>query len=84
MLLARAGAKKHYYEFYPNRIEHYGRRVQSILYSDVKGVKLKRNIFDNLTGTGTIILSHKFKMKNIKNFKEMQDYINNLTQNRLY
>jgi len=73
-------AKKYRYDFYPNRIEFYGKRLQSILYSEIGAVKTRRDFADLLAGTAMIVLSKKFKIKNIKNCRQIQEYINNLVQ----
>jgi len=71
-------AKQFHYDFYPARIEFCGKRVESLLYSEIESVKISRELADSFSGTGTISLSKKFSIKNVKNYKEIQEYINNI------
>lgn|SRR3989338_7550580 len=73
-------AKKYHYDFYEGRIEFYGKKLESVLYQEIETVKVSRNIFDLLSGTGTIILSRKFRIRYVGNYREIQEYINNIVQ----
>jgi len=68
------------YEFYSNRIEYFGDRLSSVLYSDIPEIKLKRNVFDLISNTSTIVLG-KFKMNYVSNYDEIAKYINNIIEN---
>lgn len=69
------------YEFFPNRIEFYGKKLQSILYSEIQQIEVKQSFFDLLTGTGSVVLSKDFKISNISNYEEVKDYIQRLVKN---
>jgi len=81
LLITKSRANRYHYDFFSNRIEFYGDKLKSILFSEVQQVKLSRNIFDNLSGTGTIILSKNFKISAVKNYSEIQNYLNQLIHN---
>jgi len=81
LLITKSRANRYHYDFYQNRAEFYGEKLKSILFSDIQSVKVSRNIFDSFAGTGTVILSQDFKISNIKNYAEIQNYLNQLVQN---
>lgn len=81
IILTKTKATKHHYDFFSNRIEFFGKKVKSILYQNIAEVKLKRSIFDTISGTGSLILSKDFKITNITNYTEVQNYLNQLIQN---
>lgn len=80
LLITKARAGRWHYDFFSNRVEFYGEKLKSILYSNVQQVKVSRTIFDNIAGTGTIVLSKDFKISNIPNYAEIQNYLNQLVQ----
>jgi hypothetical protein len=80
LLITKSRAGKHHYDFFSNRVEFYGDKLKSILYSDIQQVTLRRSVFDNFSGTGTIILSKNFRISNIRDYAEIQKYLNQLIQ----
>jgi len=80
LLITKSRAGKYHYDFFSNRVEFYGSRMASILYSDVEGVKISRSVFDRISGTGTIVLSKNFKISTISNYQEIQNYLNQIVQ----
>lgn len=80
VLITNKKAQDWRYSFYSNRIEYEGDRIVSVLFSEVEDVKVKRNVFDLFAGTATIVLSKKFKLKSIPNYKPVADYAYKLTQ----
>lgn len=81
IMITKARTGKYHYDFFSNRVEFYGDKLKSVLYSDIQQVKLSRTIFDSFSGTGTLILSKNFKISNIKDYGEIQNYLNQLVQN---
>lgn len=77
MLITYSKTKKYRYNFYDNRIEFIGKKVESLPYSDIEYIKVKRNIFDIIAGTGTIVLSKKFKIRYVNDYTNIQQYIEN-------
>ena len=81
MFITKFRAGKYHYDFFQNRVEFYGEKLKSVLFSNVRSVKTSRNIFDILAGTATIALSKDFKISGLKNYLEIQNYLNQLIQN---
>jgi len=61
--------RNYHYDFYPGRIEYCGKRIVSLPYSEIQSSKINRSFFDLISGTGTISLTGKFKIKNVKNYQ---------------
>lgn len=80
VLITHKKAQDWRYSFYSNRIEYEGDKISSVVFSEVEDVKIKRNVFDLFAGTATIILSKKFKLRNIPDYKPVADYTYKLTQ----
>ncbi len=72
------------YQFFSNRIDYFGERLNSVLYSSVENVDVKRNIFDYFSGTATIALTKDFKLNYVSNYGEVADYIRKLVQSSRY
>ncbi len=81
LFITKKRANKWHYDFFSNRVEFYGNKLKSILYSNVQYVKVKRSLFERLTGTGTIALSKGFKISHVRNYEEIKNYLNQLIQN---
>jgi len=79
--LTKAQANKYHYDFFSNRVEFYGDKLKSAMFSNVQEIKTSRNFFDSISGTGTIILSKDFRISNVSNYAEIQNYLNQLIQN---
>jgi cytochrome c-type biogenesis protein CcmH/NrfG len=67
LMITRSRSNRYHYDFFSNRVEFYGQRLKSVLFSDVEQMRLNRSFFDRLSGTGTLVLSKDFKIENIKN-----------------
>lgn len=80
VLITHKKAQDWQYSFYQNRVEYAGDKIMSVLFSEVGGVKIKRNIFDLFANTATISLNKRFKLKDISNYKQTADYIYKLVQ----
>ncbi len=80
LLITKSRAGKYHYDFFSNRIEFYGEKLKSILYSEIPQVRLSRTIFDSFSGTGTIVLSKNFKIANVRDYSQIQNYLNQLIQ----
>ncbi len=81
LFITKKRAGKYHYDFFTNRIEFYGKKLQSILYSDIQQIIVKRSIFDIITGTGSVVLSKDFKISNISNYEEVKNYVQKLVRN---
>jgi len=81
LAITKSKVDKYHYDFFSNRVEFYGEKLKSIMYSDIEEIKTSKNIFDSIFGTGTVILSKNFKITNVKNYIEIQNYLNQLIQN---
>lgn len=68
------------YLFYPNRIEFHGNKIQTFLFRDFQGIDIKRNVFDTIAGTGTILVQPKFRVGPVSNAKQVIDYMQKLIQ----
>lgn len=79
VLITRKKAENWRYEFYSNRIEYFGDRLSSVVYSDIPSIAVKRNIFDLLANTATLVLG-KFRMRHLSNYEEISKYINSLVE----
>ncbi len=77
--ITRKRAENWRYEFYSNRIEYFGDRLSSVLYSDIPSIVVKRNVFDLLANTATLALG-KFRIRYLTNYEEISKYINSLVE----
>ncbi|GEM_PF-3920629 len=66
------------YDFYPEHIELYGRKPQTMSWSMVEEVRLKRNLADCVFGTGTIILKPSFRIEHIEAPESVFTYVQRL------
>ena len=73
--LTAAKARAWRYDFYSNRVEFAGSRLHSLLYSNAGQPVLRRGLLDLLAGTGTIVLTKKFKLIGIENYAELQNWL---------
>jgi hypothetical protein len=80
ILITHKKAQDWRYSFYSNRIDYEGDKISSVVFSEVGDVKIKRNVFDLFAGTATLILSKKFKLRNIPDYKPVADYAYKLVQ----
>jgi len=81
LAITKSRANRYHYDFFSNRIEFYGDRLKSIMFSDIEEIKLSRNVFDSISGTGTVIIAKSFKISDVSNYLEIQNYLNQLIQN---
>lgn len=80
ILITHKKAQDWRYEFYSNRLDYFGDRMNSLLYSNIFDIKIKRNFFDLLSGTATIALSKDFKINYVGNYEEVARYCQGLAQ----
>jgi len=66
------------YDFYPEHIELYGSKPQTLSWSMVEDVKLKRSLADRVFGTGTIILKPGFRIEHIEAPEAVFTYVQRL------
>ncbi len=73
------GTKKEnstFYDFYQDRIMMYTPKMaKKIMYAEISGPRIQKNIFDLIAKSGTIVLSKDFKIKGIDNFEEVMEYV---------
>ena len=66
------------YDIYPDRIEAYSKQLEAIPLMNVTDVRLKRNVFDYVFDTGTIIFQPALRMEHIPSPNDVFPYIQRL------
>lgn len=66
------------YDFYPDRIEHYGKKPDMVQLAAVTDIRLKRNLFDAFFKTGSIIIKPNFSIEHIAEPQEVLAYVQRL------
>lgn len=68
------------YLFYPNKVIKQGKEQAIMMFSQVSIVTKKKNSWDNLFGTCTIILQPYLRIEHIQDSQQIYSYITNLVQ----
>jgi hypothetical protein len=63
------------YDFYPDRIELYGRKPATLLFAGVSDVRLKRNPLDALFRTGTLVFTPDFLVEHVEEPEQVLAYV---------
>jgi hypothetical protein len=79
-LLSYVQTAKVQYAVYSNRIQIEGPKPVYLMFNAVQDVQEKRNFFDNIFHTGTLILEPGMKLAAIPNFEQMSAYIKQMMQ----
>ncbi|MBI4149793.1 hypothetical protein HY488_00150 [Candidatus Woesearchaeota archaeon] len=66
------------YDFYPDRVELYGRKPATLQLASVSNVQLKRNLFDSFFKTGTLVFQPAFRIEHITEPEQVLAYAQGL------
>ena len=78
IILTSAKTKKIVYEFYLDSIKLIEKKETVIPIAEIQSVDVKRNIFDKIFRTATIVIQHEFKIKHIDDYDQIVSYVNQL------
>ena len=68
------------YKFYPDRIEFPGKKPLTVFLINITNVTLKKDVFDKMFNTGTIVLEPGMKIKGVGNFDQVYTYVQKLVE----
>lgn len=66
------------YDFYPDRIELYGKKPNIVQLAVVTDIRLKQNVFDTFFKTGTILIKPTFSIEHVAEPQEVLAYVQRL------
>lgn len=67
------------YRFFSNRVEYYGKTQGYIMYNQIRGLEVEKNLVDKIFNTGTINLG-SFSINFVPNLNQVYFYVQKMAQ----
>jgi hypothetical protein len=80
VLLTYVQTSKIRYSIYRNRVQIETANPKYLMFNTIQDIQIKKNIFDNIFKTGTIILQPELKLEFVPNIDQTYSYLKQMIQ----